>query len=96
MEVTENQLNTWRHELHLKGELVFVVRVAPNARKTKLKEQLADESLKVTLAAPPEKGKANKELLRLFSNIFKVPRSMIEVVYGHASRVKKIKIYYEA
>ncbi|PIW79608.1 MAG: hypothetical protein COV80_04030 [Parcubacteria group bacterium CG11_big_fil_rev_8_21_14_0_20_48_46] len=72
--------------------LALLVRVIPNAHTTAFREALEDGSFKIAVAAPPEKGKANKELIIFLSGFFGVSRSSVELVYGHASRVKKVII----
>ena len=49
--------------------------------------------LKVKVAAPPEDGKANAELIRFLAKAWGVPKSAIELVSGDTSRHKRIKIH---
>ena len=48
--------------------------------------------LEVRVAAPPVKGKANKELVTLLSQILGVSQSKLTIVKGHTSRNKTIAI----
>jgi len=48
--------------------------------------------IKVKICAPPEKGKANKELLEYLSVILKIPKIDIDIVHGRFSNIKEIKI----
>jgi hypothetical protein len=48
--------------------------------------------IKVRVTAPPAEGKANEELLRLLSKIWRIPRSRIEIIRGHHSREKVLRI----
>jgi uncharacterized protein len=48
--------------------------------------------LQVKIAAPPEKGKANKELTDFLSRLLDVKKSSISVVKGKTSRNKLISI----
>ena len=48
--------------------------------------------IKVRVTAPPAEGKANEELLRLLSKIWRIPRSCIEIIRGHHSREKVLRI----
>lgn len=50
------------------------------------------ESYKVYITAPPEDGKANKKLIELLAQYFKVPKSQIRIVKGEMSRNKIIEI----
>ncbi len=53
--------------------VLVTVRVQPGAQRTQVVGTLADGSLKVRLKAPPEKGEANKELVRLLAETYGVP-----------------------
>ncbi len=50
------------------------------------------EVLKVRLAAVPEKGKANEELIRLLADRLHIAKSRVEIVSGDTSRHKRIRI----
>lgn len=66
------------------------VKVIPNAKK----ERVVDEHklLKVYVNAPPVEGKANKRLLEILAEYFKVKKGEITVVRGQTSREKLIEI----
>ena len=48
--------------------------------------------LKCYLKSPPEKGLANKELIKLFAKVLKITQADIQIISGATSRNKKIKI----
>lgn len=48
--------------------------------------------LKIKIKALPEKGKANKELIRFLSKMLHIPKSSIKIKSGMASRQKTIEI----
>jgi uncharacterized protein (TIGR00251 family) len=48
--------------------------------------------LKIRIAAPPEGGKANRQVVELLSKTLRVPKSSIEIVKGETSRIKLLKI----
>jgi len=50
------------------------------------------DGIKVRVTAAPVEGKANEALLRLLAKEFGVPPSSIEIVRGHRSREKIIRI----
>ncbi len=50
-------------------------------------------ALKVAVRARPEKGKANAALIEVISRVAGVKRSAVEVVSGHSSRRKRVRIY---
>ena len=74
-----------------KGEARIVVRVQPNATRSEVLG-LKDGCLRVKIAAPPVKGKANQELLRFLSGILKVSKSNITIRKGMTSKTKVIGI----
>ena len=75
-----------------KGEIYLRVKARPNAAKTCLKEIMADETVKIDLAAAPVKGKANQELIKFLARQFEVAASNIKVISGAGDRVKLVKI----
>ena len=48
--------------------------------------------LVVALHAPPDKGRANDELIELLARSLRVPRSAISLLRGDTSRAKTIRI----
>jgi uncharacterized protein YggU (UPF0235/DUF167 family) len=67
------------------------LRVRPGARREGIEgERLG--ALKVSVAAPPERGRANDAVRRLLAASLDVPLSSIEVISGHGSRDKGIVI----
>ena len=68
------------------------VKARPNAAKTCLKEIMADETVKIDLAAAPVKGKANQQLIKFLARQFEVATSNIKVISGAGDRVKLVKI----
>ncbi len=74
-----------------KGEARIVVRVQPNATRSEVLG-FKDGCLRVKIAAPPIKGKANQELLRFLSGILKVSKGDITIRKGMTSKTKVIGI----
>lgn len=74
----------------------ITVKLTPKAAKNEIKgwetDPFGKKTLKVTLTATPEKGKANKELIALLSKHFSIPKSDFSIVRGEISRVKIIEI----
>lgn len=67
------------------------VRVAPGSRADAVIGPHAG-ALKVSVTAPPERGKANHAVAAVISEALKIPSGRIEVISGHASRDKTIEI----
>ncbi|AHB13896.1 MULTISPECIES: DUF167 domain-containing protein [Dehalococcoides] len=49
--------------------------------------------LKLRIAAQPEKGKANKELIDYLSELLDTPKAEIEICHGHTGRNKVLAFY---
>ena len=72
------------------------VRVVPRSAKSEIAGKLADGTLKVKVAAPPEKGKAKEELRRVVAAYRGVPASAVTVISGHTSPLKVVRIIQPA
>jgi uncharacterized protein (TIGR00251 family) len=73
------------------GSVTFDVRAVPRSSKSEIVGEM-NGALKVKLKAPPVDGAANDELIRLLANEFGVARSDIEIVSGHTSKTKRIRV----
>jgi len=74
------------------GEIYLRVKVRPNAAKTCVKEIMADETVKIDLAAAPVKGRANQELIKFLAQEYKVTKDNVKIISGAGERVKLVKI----
>ncbi len=63
----------------------------PGASKSEIL-RVDSRGLVITIAAPPERGKANVELTRLIAKLAGVPRSAVSVIKGASTRRKTIRI----
>jgi hypothetical protein len=72
------------------------VKVIPKSPKTELKGVLEDsdgeKTYKIAVKAPPEKGKANIELIKFLSKELSIPKETISIISGTTDRIKLIKI----
>lgn len=73
---------------HLKGDRL-TLKVIPKAARTELAGTDPSGVLRIRLKAVPEKGEANKELLRFLS---KALRQQVRLVRGATSRTKTVEI----
>lgn len=73
------------------GGTTFKVKVHAAAVRTRVVGEYAG-ALKVSVAAPPEKGKANRALCDLLAQAFGVTRGQVEVIAGESSREKVVRI----
>jgi uncharacterized protein (TIGR00251 family) len=72
--------------------MILRVKVIPRSAKTEIAGEMADGTLKVRIAAPPEKGKANAALCIFLAGHFKVPRSAVTIVSGHGAALKLVRV----
>ena len=67
------------------------VRVTPGARQNEV-HGFTDGVLYVKVAALPDRGKANRELIDYLSRILDINKSSLRLLKGHTSRNKVIAI----
>ncbi len=68
------------------------VKVIPKSSKSEVVGVLGDGTLKVKVAAAPEKGRANEELRAILARHFGVPARDVEIVSGETSQRKRVRI----
>jgi hypothetical protein len=73
------------------GGVIFSVRVVSRASRSSI-EGLYEDALRVRIAAPPIEGTANEELSRFLARALGVSLSKVEIVSGHATRMKIVRI----
>lgn len=74
------------------GDAVLLrVAARPGASKTAV-VGLQGEALKVSVAAPPEKGKANDELVRWLAKALGLRRAQVTLARGETSRDKVLRV----
>ena len=79
-------------EFNNTGKLILNVKVIPKSSRNQIAGFMSDGTLKVKIAAPPEKGKANAELCSYLARHFSVPKNSVTVQTGAASQRKRIRI----
>ena len=72
--------------------VLLAVKVQPRASKNEIGEPLGNE-LRIKVTAPPVDSAANEALISLLSEALDYPRNKLELVRGHTSRHKTLKIY---
>ena len=75
----------------VEGGIVVSVKVQPNASKDRIVGEHADQ-IKIAVTVAPEKGKANKAVVKVLSRWLGIKSSDIEIVSGETSRDKKVLI----
>lgn len=77
-------------DIEMKETLVKVY-LQPRSSKNEI-GGLYRDGIKVKVTAPPIEGKANEALIRFLASEFGIPSSHIEILKGHRSREKTLKI----
>ena len=71
--------------------VLLAVKLQPRASRSEIGEPLGNE-LRIKVTAPPVDSAANEALIRLLSETLDLPRSRVELVRGHTSRHKVLKL----
>jgi uncharacterized protein len=70
---------------------ILKLHIVPGARQTMV-AGLHGDRLKIKVAAPPEKGRANQELLEFLAHTLKVPLKDVRLTSGASSRAKAVAV----
>ncbi|KHE93386.1 MAG: DUF167 domain-containing protein [Candidatus Scalindua rubra] len=73
------------------GGVIVSVKVQPNASKDRVVGMHADQ-IKIAVTVAPEKGKANKAVIKVLSRLLGIKNSDIQIISGETSRDKKVFI----
>ena len=73
------------------GAVIVKVLLQPRASRDEVVEHRGN-SLKIRVTAPPVGNQANKKLCALLAKLVGVGRKQVEVIKGHAGRVKQVRI----
>jgi uncharacterized protein (TIGR00251 family) len=85
-------LEPLRAELRAQKRVMLTLRITPKASKTEWAGRMDDGAWKLKVAAVPEKGKANDEIVRFLAREFSVSRRQITILSGATSQRKLISI----
>lgn len=78
--------------LTIHNDLIYLdLKITPNASKTEA-VGVADNRLRIKVAAPPQDGKANAALIAFLSKETKCPKRDIAIKNGAAGRLKTITL----
>jgi uncharacterized protein (TIGR00251 family) len=72
-------------------DIILKVYLQPKASKNEVVGPYRD-GIKIKVTAPPIEGKANEALIRLLGKELGISLSSIEIIKGHHSREKTLKV----
>ena len=72
--------------------ILLSVKLQPRASVNEIGDALGSE-LRIKVTAPPVDAAANEALVKLLAQRLDCPRNRLELVRGHTSRHKTIKLY---
>jgi len=72
-------------------EILLKIYLQPKSSKNEMAGPYRD-GIKIKVTAPPVEGKANEALIKFLAKEFKISASSIEILKGHNSREKIIRI----
>lgn len=85
-------LDEYLENLANNKEVYLKVKVLPGAGKTLFMGTMGDGTIKISVAAQADKGKANLELIKFLANELKVYKYQVKIISGLTERIKLIKI----
>ncbi|MEA3449984.1 MAG: DUF167 domain-containing protein [Patescibacteria group bacterium] len=71
---------------------VIKIKVHTDASKTELLNKLDDGTYRMNVRAVPKKGRANTEIIKYFSRVFKINKKNVKIISGKTGSRKIIKI----
>ncbi len=71
--------------------VLLLVHVTPGAARTRI-VGIHDGAIKIAVTAPPEKGKANREVCRTVATALGVRAGCVRIAAGETSRSKRLAI----
>jgi len=82
----------FKKKLEKEGFLYLRIKTRPGAGKTEIKGIMADGTIKINVAAPAVKGKANQELVNFLAEEFGVKKGGVSMISGAGEKLKLVKI----
>jgi uncharacterized protein len=88
-------LTSYATQLKDKGEIYLRIKARPGAASTDVRGIMKSddgETVKIDIAAAPERGQANQELIKYLAMWFGVGKDNVKIVSGAGEKIKLIKI----
>ena len=73
------------------GGLLLAIRAKPTGKRNRL-ANISGPALEVELAAKPQNGEANAELIDYLSDIFRIKKRDLQLISGDKSRDKQVLV----
>ena len=80
---------------YLRGQpdgVLLAIKLQPRASRNEIGEPLGSE-LRIKVTAPPVDAAANEALVHLLAEVLDCARHRVELIRGHASRHKVVKLH---
>jgi hypothetical protein len=76
----------------MRGGILLDIEVKPNSPKSIFPSSYDEwrNRFRATTVSPPERGKANEEIIRLIANFFAINKKRVSISFGKKSRNKTI------
>jgi uncharacterized protein (TIGR00251 family) len=85
-------IDVLKTQLKAEGEITFRVKARTGAPESRFRGPLGADTFKVDVAAIPEDGKANAELIDFLAHEFGVTKHQVTIVFGETSKHKIVRI----
>lgn len=85
-------LDNFKKQFKAKGEIYLKIKVRPGAGASAVKEVMEDGVIKIDIAAPAVKGKANAELVIFLAKEFGVLKNNVKIISGAGDKLKLVKV----
>jgi uncharacterized protein len=85
-------LNQLFKQFEKTGRIILRVKIIPKSATNAIVGFLDEETLKIRIAAMPEKNAANEELKKFLAKEFQVSRESIKIISGEKHTLKLIRI----
>jgi uncharacterized protein len=85
-------LNEYIKKLNKEKTIYLQIKISPGKPRTEIKEIMENNVIKISISSPPEKGKANKELIKFLSKEFNIQKDNIKITSGQTDKIKLIRL----
>jgi hypothetical protein len=76
---------------NIEGGVVFTAKIVPGSSRMAVCGLLG-EMVKIKVAAPPEKGKANQDLIEFLAKQLGVKKNAISIISGQTNPIKQVQV----